>query len=112
MTPLDVAQAQLEAYNRRDLDAFCALFAEHAEIFELGAPSPASSGIAAIRERYRELFASSPNLHSVVLSRTAFARAVVDLERITGRNGCAEPFEILAIYEIHGELIQRVHFVR
>ncbi len=111
-SPAVVVQAQLEAYNRRDLDAFCAVFADDAQLFELGSSTPATSGKAAIRDRYQALFEKSPQLHSDVLTRTALGRAVIDLERITGRLGAAEPVDFLAIYEVERGLIRRVHFVR
>ncbi len=112
MSPLDVVQAQLEAYNRRDIDAFCALFAEDAQLFDLGAAAPSTAGTAAIRARYQQLFDHSPQLHSAIVNRTALGRVVVDLETVTGRNGSADPFEVMAIYEVSGGLIVRVHFVR
>jgi hypothetical protein len=111
-SPVDVVQAQLEAYNCRDIDRFCALFAEDAQLFELGATNPATVGKPAIRARYQALFDQSPNLLSVVHNRSTIGRAVVDLERITGRNGSEEPVEFLAIYEVESGLIIRVHFVR
>ncbi len=91
---------------------FCECFANDAEIFELGALTPSHSGKAAIRERYRNLFDLSPDLNCHLVSRTALGRAVVDLEHITGRLGSPEIFEIMAIYEVVGGLIRRVHFVR
>lgn len=112
LPPVTVVQAQLEAYNCRDVDAFCALFAPDAEIFELGAGSPSTSGIDAIRMRYADLFAQSPALHSTVLTRTVLGRAVVDLERISGRLGSPVPIDMLAIYEVVDSRIRRVHFVR
>lgn len=111
-TPVEVAQAQLDAYNARDLDTFCAQFAEDAQVFELGAIAPSTAGLPAIRERYRQLFEHSPTLHSDVISRVHLGRAVVDLEKISGRMGSDESFDILAIYEIEGGLIRRVHFAR
>jgi hypothetical protein len=110
-TPVDVVQRQLDAYNRRDLDAFCATFHPAARIFDLGAEAPSVDGIDAIRARYADLFARSPMLHSVVLTRTTLGRAVVDLERITGRNGSADAVDLLAIYEVRDGLIARGHFV-
>jgi len=111
-SPADVVQRQLEAYNRRDLDAFCAVYAEDAQLFELGEGTPVTAGKAAIRERYRTLFDNSPQLYSAVLNRTALGRVVVDLERITGRNSSPKPMDFLAIYEVTGGLIVRCHFVR
>jgi hypothetical protein len=45
-------------------------------------------------------------------NRRDLGRAVVDLERITGRNGSAEPMDFLAIYEVESGFIVRCHFVR
>jgi hypothetical protein len=110
--PVDVVQRQLEAYNRRDLDAFCAQFSEDALVFDLGVPAPVFVGNRAIRDRYRDLFARSPTLHCTVVTRSALGRVVVDLEHIIGRNGAPDPFEVMAIYEVKDGLIFRLHFVR
>jgi hypothetical protein len=98
VNPVDVVQRQLESYNRRDLEGFCELFAEDAQIFDLGATVPTFNGKDAIRTRYRELFDRSPTLHSNVLNRTALGRFVVDLEHITGRNGSPGVHAVLAIF--------------
>lgn len=110
--PSDVVQRQLDAYNRRDLEAFLSVFTDDAQATELGAAAPTLTGKDQLRSRYRELFANSPELHSEVITRTGFAHVVVDLERITGRNGSREIYEVLAIYEVSHGLISRVHFVR
>lgn len=111
-TPTEVVQRQLAAYNARDLEAFLACFADEAEATDLGAASPTQAGKAQLRQRYSELFAKSPGLHCHVLNRTAFAHVVVDLEQITGRHGTPGDYQVLAIYEVTGGLIRRVHFVR
>ncbi len=110
-TPFEIVQAQLEAYNARDLVAFLKLFHDEAEVGELGSGSSASKGKQAIEARYAALFANSPNLHSHIVNRTVFGRVVIDLEEIEGRNGSAELYRVLAIYEVEKDLIVRVHFV-
>ena len=81
-SPVVVVQAQLDAYNRRDLDGFCAVFADDAQLFELGSVTPATSGKAAIRDRYQTLFEKSPQLHMAIyeverglIQRVHFVRA-------------------------------------
>jgi hypothetical protein len=111
-TAYEVVQAQLDAYNARDIDAFCAQFDADAQLFELGETTPVTAGLAAIRARYAELFARSPRLYSHVVNRTTFGRVVVDLEDVTGRNGSDEVFKVMAIYEVVAGLIARVHFAR
>jgi hypothetical protein len=112
IAPFEIVQRQLDAYNARDIDAFLDTFAEDAQASELGATAPTMVGKDQLRARYSDLFANSPQLHSEVITRTCFAHVVIDLERITGRNGSAEVYEVLAIYEVRQDLISRVHFVR
>jgi len=112
LNPVDIVQRQLDAYNKRDTEAFVALFSDDATTFDLGAASPSLSGKAQIRERYASLFSKSPTLHSHLVSRIAFGRVVVDLEKVTGREGSTDTFEVLAIYEVEGSKIRSVHFVR
>ena len=111
-SPTDVVQRQLDAYNARDLERFMECFADDARCFDLGRPQPTLDGKDAIRARYQTLFAASPQLHSRVVHRTAFGRAVIDHEEITGRNGSPDVFEIVAIYEVEGGLIRRFHAIR
>jgi uncharacterized protein (TIGR02246 family) len=108
----DVVQRQLDAYNARDLERFVECFADDARCFDLGRPQPTLEGKDAIRARYQALFAASPQLHSRVVHRTAFGRAVIDHEHITGRNGSSDVFEIVAIYEVEDGLIRRFHAIR
>jgi len=110
--PTDIVQRQLDAYNARDIEAFLDVFSDTAEAGDLGAKTPAIVGKEQLRQRYGDLFARSPNLHSALVSRTALANVVVDHERITGRDGSAEPYEVLAINEVRDGLIHRVFFVR
>jgi hypothetical protein len=112
MEPTRIVQQQLEAYNCRDIEAFIGVFAEDACGYELGSTTPMLIGKAAIRARYEQLFASSPKLHSAVLTRVALGRTVVDLERISGRHGSDQIVELMLIYEVIDGRIQRFHVVR
>jgi hypothetical protein len=112
MQPTQIVQQQLEAYNRRDIEAFIGLFAEDACGYEPGSTTPMLSGKAAIRGRYEELFANSPRLHSDVVTRVALGRTVIDLERITGRNGSEQVVDLMLIYEVIDGRIQRFHVAR
>jgi hypothetical protein len=110
--PWITVERQLQAYNTRNLSTYISLFSDDATIWDLGATAPTLVGKAQIEARYKQLFDMSPELHSEVIGRMVFGRAVVDRERITGREGSREPIEMLAIYEVTDGLIRRVHFVR
>ncbi len=112
MNPADVVQAQLEAYNRRDLPAFLATFHEDAELYTLGEITPLAKGQAQLETLYGELFEASPSLHSEIVQRVVIGQRVLDHERITGRRGSSEPIEIVMIYEVEGDAIRRAWAIR
>jgi len=106
-SPVDVVQRQLEAYNRRDLDAFVAQFSDDVRLFRMPTKDPTTSGKAAMRDVYRQRFAS-PNLHAQILSRMALGNKVIDHERIVGIRDTA--IEAVAVYEVVDGLIRTVWF--
>ncbi|MET3651369.1 nuclear transport factor 2 family protein [Dyella japonica] len=98
-SPEAVVQRQLDAYNRKDLDAWLATYAPDAEQFMLHGERLAQ-GHEALRERMRMRFAE-PDLHALLLSRTVMGSFVIDLEEVT-RNfpeGKGR-MEMLCIYEV------------
>lgn len=105
--PTDVVQAQLVAYNAGDIDAFLAVFADDAQLYRLGNDEPFAAGKEQLRTLYGKLFENSPELHSEVTTRTVIGNRVIDYERITGRNGQADPWFIVMIYEVEEGLIRR-----
>ena len=109
-TPLEVIQAQLAAYNAKDINTLLATYAADAEQFTLHGERLAK-GHEEMRARFLTRFAE-PNLHARLLSRTVMGHVVVDLELIT-RNfpEGVGTVEMLCIYEVAGGLIQKVSFV-
>jgi hypothetical protein len=111
MTPAQVIQAQVEAYNRKDLDAFLATYAEDAEQYILHGELLAK-GRDAMRSRYAERFAE-PDLHAQILSRSSIGHVVVDTELVT-RNFPGEglgTIEMICIYEVEDGQVRKASFV-
>jgi hypothetical protein len=108
-TPLEVIQAQLAAYNAKDIDALLATYAADAEQFTLHGERLAK-GHEEMRARFLTRFAE-PDLHARLLSRTVMGNVVVDMELIT-RNfpEGVGTLEMLCIYEVADGLIQKVSF--
>lgn len=109
LPPLAVVQAQLDAYNAKDIDALLATYAPDAEQYVLHGERLAQ-GHAQMRERFLARFAE-PDLHARLLSRTVVGATVVDYELIT-RNfpeGLGT-VEMLCVYEVVGGRIQRASF--
>jgi hypothetical protein len=107
--PAAVVQAQLDAYNARDIDALMQTYAPDARQFVLHGALLAE-GHDAIRPRYVARFVE-PDLHARLLSRTVLGNFVTDLEVVTrnfpqGRG----TVEMLCIYEVVDGRIQAASF--
>jgi len=109
MKPVDVVQAQVEAYNAQDLDAFCACFAKNCVIADLNG-AVTQEGAGQIRERYEAMFARYPQNKAHIVSRMALGNVVIDHEVI--RRSPELRLEAIAIYTVRDGLISRVDFVR
>ena len=106
-----VVQAQVDAFNRRDVDAFMAHYAPNAIHF--GFPSDTTfAGAARIRAHYAELFSDpdASRLHATVRKRMVQGRYVIDEEYIVGLPA-DDPHVSVIIYEVVGGLIRNVWFV-
>ena len=111
----DPVDAQLAAYNARDLDAFVACYTADCTI-EDGAGLRLMTGHAEMRLRYQALFDGSPNLHCDIVSRVRIGSYVLDEECISGRLPGTRPVltRAVAIYRIDriAGLIAHVRFLR
>lgn len=111
MTPEDIVQKQLDAYNSRDIDTFIAMHAPDAELYAFSEKKPFVKGEKQIRATYAEIFKTSPNLNSKLLHRIVLGNKVIDHEEITGRKG-VDILEFIAIYEVNKTAITKAHFIR
>jgi putative hydrolase of HD superfamily len=108
-SPLAVVQAQLDAFNAKDVDALLRAYAPDAEQFALHGQRLAK-GHDDLRQRYLARFAE-PDLDARLLSRMVMGNIVTDLELIT-RNfpEGVGLLEMLCIYEVVDGRIQRASF--
>jgi len=109
-TPTEIVQAQVDAYNRRDLEGFLSLYADDAQI--LFYPNEVVlSGKQAMRERYRKTF-EPVELHATIPERMAFDRFVIDKESVVTGRPARPQIEAVAIYEVKDDRIVRVTFLQ
>jgi hypothetical protein len=106
---MNPVQAQLEAYNARDVAGFIACYAEDV-VIEDGRGRELSRGRAQLHADCAQLFAAYPTLHCDVVHRTCVGEYVIDEEIVTGRG--AEPLRAVAIYQVVDDLIVHVRFLR
>lgn len=105
----DPVQAQLDAYNAHDLEAFLACYTDTCVVDD-GEGNRLVTGKAEMRTRYQALFASSPALHAEVVHRIRIGEYVLDEERITGRVPALN--HAVAIYRVRDGLITHIRFLR
>ena len=98
-SPEQVVQAQLEAYNRGDLDAFMETFDQNV-VFKDAQGEISMQGWDAVKERYKAYFEASPDLHSDIQKRIVQGKYVIDHEHITGRYGNPEIYELVLVFEV------------
>ncbi|MEO1437906.1 MAG: nuclear transport factor 2 family protein [Bacteroidota bacterium] len=113
-TAVDLAEAQLMAYNQRDLEAFLSPYGDSVKIFN-DLEQFGYQGKAAMRENYASWFSSVDTLHCTVVNRIATGNTVIDHENVVfRRTGTSDvvTFEAIAIYKVADGKIQEVHFVR
>ena len=108
MSPAEVVNAQLDAYNARDIDAFAATYAEDVCVYRMPHAKLVFRGKAQIVEQYGGKTFKSPGLHAQVLGRLVIGNKVIDHERAVGLR--PEPVEVMVVYEVHDGLIQAVWF--
>jgi putative hydrolase of HD superfamily len=108
-SPLQVVQAQLDAFNAKDIEALMRAYAPNAEQFTLHGERLAK-GHDEIRPRYIARF-TEPHLHARLLSRIVMGNVVTDLELIT-RNfpEGVGTLEMLCIYEVSDGRISKASF--
>jgi hypothetical protein len=101
VTPSDVIDAQLEAYNARDLERFLGCFAASIIVTD-SSGNVLADGFDGLREMYGPLFDASPQLNASIASRIVVGNYVVDHEKVTGfvRPGFPTALEAIAGYEV------------
>ncbi|AZJ33913.1 SnoaL-like domain-containing protein [Tenacibaculum mesophilum] len=108
VSPRALAQEQLEAYNKRDIDAFLKPYAKGVKVYSY--PNKLEyEGIEEMRKRYAPKFETTKDLHCKIISRIVKGNVVIDEEEVTA-NGAT--FHAVAIYEIVNGKIAVVRFVK
>lgn len=106
-----VAQAQLDAYNARDIEAFVVCYHVDVEVFDLHSGALRFAGRDAMRARYGAQFDACPDLHAALVNRIATEGTSVDHEEVVGLVE-GEVVEAIAIYQVEDGLIRRVWFAK
>lgn len=106
MNPLEVIEANYEAYNAHDADRLAALYAEDCVATDLNG-AVAFQGRVALRERFAETFAEHPQNKAWSVNRITLGDVVVIHEVIERAPG-SDRLELIAIFTIKNGVIVRL----
>lgn len=109
-TPEEAAQAQLDAYNARNINAFADVYADDVQLLTLKTGEAFCTSKKELRLRYAPMFERCTELHCHLVSRTICGNIVIDEECVTGQTDVE--IHAVAIYEVINGLICRAWFVR
>jgi uncharacterized protein (TIGR02246 family) len=111
-----VVQAQVDAYNAHDLEAFARTYADDVVITRRKDNKVLTEGKPALREKYAQVFAKVPNVHATIAERKREGdHVVLDHEMVSGSPNDAgkdEPRDAGWVrYEVEQGVIRRVEFL-
>jgi len=108
--PAQVVQAQVDAYNAHDIDAFAACYAENATLTDLSNKRPVVKGVPALKGTYAFLAKMPKEFHVEIVQRVVNGPIVIDKERVVGLPAGKAPFEAMAVYEVRDGKIVNAWF--
>ena len=110
LTAVKLAQAQLDAYNRRDIEAFLEPYADTVSIYRYPAQLM-SKGKENMRKEYAQMFLQMSELHCTLVKRIVIGQTVIDEESVFFGKGLPL-IRAVAIYTITGGKISAVTFIQ
>lgn len=111
-TAESIVQANLDAYNQRNIDLFMKYIHPEVILYDYSSMKPIAEGSQAVRERYQTLFEKSPYLNSQLMGRTVLDNKIIDYEVISGRMGETQFVEMVVVYEVEDQLIKKMLVIR
>lgn len=110
ITPESLAQAQLDAYNAGDLEAFLVPYSDTVKIYNF--PKVLNmQGKENMRMAYGNMFSNMPDLHCTLVNRMVSGNTVIDHESVVFRKD-QPAVEVFAMYKIANDKIVEVYFIR
>lgn len=109
-SPEELAQAQLEAYNNRDLEAFLEPYSDTVKIYNF--PNEFRfQGKETMRKNYGGMFERLTDLNCELVNRMVSGDTVIDHERVLFDKDQPRS-EVFAVYKVAHGKIQEVYFIR
>lgn len=100
---------QLEAYNKRNIEAFASAFSDTVKVYRQ--PGVLTyQGRDELRKRYGQMFENTPDLHCQLVNRIVSGNVVIDHERVQFSKDQPRR-EAIAVYRVRNNEIVEVTFI-
>jgi hypothetical protein len=109
MNPVSVVEAQLAAFNTRDIDAFMACYSPDV-VVEDAVGTVLMRGHDQMTADYAQFFDRHPGLHVDVVDRLTIGDHVIDDETIHGTH--VDPDRAVVVYRVRSGVIDHVKIYR
>lgn len=107
LTPEEIVQKQVEAYNAHDLTQYSACYHPLAIVSRMSSGQMVAEGREQIERTWGYFFSSQPKAQCKILSRLPIGRFIIDHEEVSGLAD-GSVLHAVAIYEVNDGLITRV----
>jgi hypothetical protein len=106
---ISLADEQLNAYNKRDIEAFLKPYSDTVKVYQY--PNTLLyEGKETMRKSYASMFENTPDLHCKLVNRIVLNDKVIDQEEVTVKKD-KPTFRAIAIYTIKDGKIVEVNFM-
>lgn len=105
-----LAQEQLDAYNKRDIEAFLKPYSENVKVYAFP-DQLLYEGKAKMREEYASMFSRLPDLNCKLVNRIVLNNKVIDHEEVVFIKSEPKLYAI-AVYTITDGKISEVRFMQ
>ncbi|MCV9926095.1 nuclear transport factor 2 family protein [Flavobacterium sp. LS1R49] len=112
MTIEQIIDAQMLAFDNRDIKNMMPLYSDNIKIINFSDNSITINGIGDCEKMFITLFENSPNLRAEIIKTIHFDNKIIVQEYIYGRNGSDERTEQVVIFEVNDQKITRMDLIR
>nr|WP_199002449.1 nuclear transport factor 2 family protein [Flavobacterium sp. ASV13] len=112
MTVEEIIDAQMLAFNNKDIKSMMPLYTEDTKIYNFQDHTAIIDGKKDCESMFITLFEQSPELNAGVIKTIFFDNKAIVHEYVYGRNGSNEKKEQVVIFEIKNQKISRMDLIK
>lgn len=112
MTIQEIIDAQMLAFNNKDIKSMMPLYSEDTRIYNFQDSAAIINSKKECEEMFTTLFNQSPDLGAEIIKIIFFDNKAIVHEYVYGRNGTNEKKEQVVIFEIKNQKITRMDLIK